>query len=244
MAASSRPQESSEQAESLGSHHPDCWPKSSFVPGAIVRTILCETHKRQTTKPEKNKFHVPISAFKDPYAFCYKYRYLIVVQTFYDHYIALPLWSFSRRGLKGKPSSLREECIGIKDHRSEADYQNPRPEVQELVTKQMFQKDRLFEESLVWITRPQSMLYDLPLVLRVGYLDDESMARLIEMYNDLCFRHRPTRHQPTLPFFLNWCLPTQASRRVGPIERSDELPSAPRTPATAGLERLLNWILG
>jgi hypothetical protein len=236
MAASLRTQDSCWQAESPGPHYSDCWPKSSFVPGTIIRTILCETHKRQTTKDEKNKFQVPIPAFKDPYVFCYKYRYLIIVKNFYDHYIALLLWSFSRQGLKCKPSILREECIGIKDHRSGAEYQNPRPEVKELVTEEMFQEHRLFSESIVWITRPQSLLYDLPHVLQVGYLDEESLARLIRMYNNLCLRHQQTR-----PPFFNWCWPTEVFGRVGTIESSDALPSAPDTPATAGLEALWNW---
>jgi hypothetical protein len=113
MAASLPPQDTSEQAKSLGSHHSGGWPKSSSVSGAIIRAILCETHKRQTRKVEKNKFQAVIPAFKEPYVFCYKYRYLIVVKTFYDHYVALPLWSFSRQGLKGKPASLRAECIAV-----------------------------------------------------------------------------------------------------------------------------------
>jgi hypothetical protein len=171
-----------------------------------------------------------IPAFKEPYVFCYKYRYLIVVKPFYDHYVALPLWSFSRQGLKGKPASLRAECIGIEDHRSEADYQNPRPEVKELVTKEMFQGDRLFKESLVWITRPQSLLYDLPCVLRVGCLDGESTARSIQMYKNLCLRH-----QQTLPSFPNWCWPTEASRHVGPIKSSDAFLRAPDTSTIAGV---------
>lgn len=157
MAASFRPQDSFGQARSLESQKPDYWPKSYFLPGTIICTLVCETHKRQTAKIENKKFQAPMPPFKDVHFFCYKYRYFIVVKNFYDHYFALPLWSFGRQGLKGKPLNLRQEYIGIRDYRLEEDHEDPRPTVRELVTEEMHNEDRLFPESIVWITRAESL---------------------------------------------------------------------------------------
>ena len=235
MTTSLRPRDSFGLAKSLQNEISDNWPKSYFFPGTIVRTIVCEMHKRQTKTSEKHKFQASIAPFHYLYS---TYRYFIVVKTFYEHYVVLPLWSFGRQGLRNKQSRFKEEFVGVRDHRCQGHYKNPSPRVRELVTEEMHCEDMLFPESIVWVTRPQSLFYDLPLVSRIGYLDDGSTARLIGMYNDLCLLN-----QQTISPFFNHYWPTEGSGDLSPAEDSIASSDGLVSRALGGLRGLWDQVL-
>ncbi len=233
MAASFRPQESCGLPKAIGwKRQPGCWPESSFFPGTILRTMVCETHTDQDNNHHEhgNRFKAPMPPFDHEHFFCNKNRLFIVVKNFYDHYLALPLWSFNRQGLRHKDPKLELECIRIRDHRrSEGDYENLGPEVRDLVTEEMFEPVMLFPESTVYVTRPEALLYILPFVSRLGYLSDESTTLLIKMYNNLC-----TVDQQEVPPFFNRFWPTERPEDSPPAEGSTKSSTGPGSRVTGG----------
>ena len=117
-----------------------------------------------------------VSNFGDIYSKC---RKMVVVATFYNHYIAVPVFSHEGSGLQRKPH--KDEFVSIRDHRSSRPFEalsHHKPLVTEFLRPEA---DRYYPESVVHLTLPQSRNYKAKCIIE-GRLDGVSTNRLIRLY--------------------------------------------------------------
>ncbi|KAL9603825.1 MAG: hypothetical protein Q9219_000934 [cf. Caloplaca sp. 3 TL-2023] len=153
--------------------------KSEFYPGMIVRGVVHEQDYMGTstgssvTVMDRNRTESRYGPI------CTKYRKMIVLSLFEDHYLAIPLFTHNGKGLQNK--SKPAEFVSVQDHRNkkEVPWQSShRP----LMTEQINEGIDLFDEkSTAHITYGLPRKYDLP-VIKEGRLLKKSVNRLIALY--------------------------------------------------------------
>lgn len=155
-------------------------PKESFKPGTIIRAVLHEpdfqgasgaSNVTDGDKFRTNSVHGPIYT---------KTRKMIVLATFKDNYIAIPLYTHNGRGLQGKLNP--EEFVSVQDHRATGPF-TPLSMHRPLVTEHLNPGIDLFhEKTAVHITYPVSRKYSLP-VVQEGRLNNESVRILATLFS-------------------------------------------------------------
>lgn len=157
--------------------------KAQYKPGWIIRGLLHEQDYNATSTGSNitvtDRFRSE-TKFGPVYT---KYRKMIVLAMFEDHYLAIPLFTHNGNGLAYK--SRPDEFIGIKDHRARAEegllQQQSRHEP--LVTEAINSGIHLFDvKSTAHVTYALSRKYDLPVILE-GQLTRSSINRLIRLFN-------------------------------------------------------------
>ena len=154
--------------------------KEAFRPGTIIRAVLHEPDLQgaagasNVTKADKfrtDSVHGPIFT---------KTRKMIVLATFKDNYIAVPLYTHNGRGLEGKPNP--EEFVSVQDHRLPGLF-TPLSHHKPLVTKHLNAGIKPFHvKSVVYITYPVSRKYTLP-VVQEGFLHEKSIEHLASLFS-------------------------------------------------------------
>jgi hypothetical protein len=153
-------------------------PKWGYSPGMIVRALIHEPGLRGVSG-------VSTATIVDRYttdskfgAICSKYRKMIVINTYEDHYLAIPLYTHNGRGLDRK--SKPDEFVSVRDHRQTEPFHAlsaHRPLVTERLTPGI---DLYDPKSTAHITFPVSRRYELP-VVHEGYLHETSTKMLLQL---------------------------------------------------------------
>lgn len=153
-------------------------PRESFKTGMVIRAVLHEPDFQRAAKASDiteadkcrtNTVHGAIYT---------KTRKMIVVATFKDNYIAVPLYTHNGRGLEGKTNP--EEYISVQDHRVPGNL-TPLSIHRPLVTEQLNDGIDFFHpKTAVHITYLVSRKYTLP-VVKEGSLKRESVRFLSQL---------------------------------------------------------------
>lgn len=156
-------------------------PKEAFKPGTIIRAVLHEQDFQgvagtsEVTRADKYQTD---SVYGRIYT---KTRKMIVLATFEDNYLAVPLYTHNGRGLEGKPKP--QEFVSVRDHRRPGPFTQlsiHRP----LVTEHLNAGIELFHlKSTAHVTYPVSRKYTLPVVLE-GRLTQRSVDQLAELFGE------------------------------------------------------------
>lgn len=157
-------------------------PKESFKPGTIFRAVLHEPDFKgvagATNFTEIDRFRTTDTVHGPIYT---KTRKMIVLATFQDNYIAVPIYTHNGRGLEGKTKP--EEFVSVRDHRARGPFTQlsvHRP----LVTEHLNEGIEPFHvKAAVHITYPVSRKYTLP-VVQEGRLKKESVELLASLFSD------------------------------------------------------------
>jgi len=157
--------------------------KEVYKTGMIIRAALHEPFLSGATDvADKSRTESKFGAI------CTKYRKMIVVALYQDHYVALPLYTHNGNGLQGKAKP--DEFVSIKDHRSREPFTKLSTH-KALVTENINTDIHPFSpKCTAHLTYPVSRKYDLP-VTPEGNLDKPSIKSLIQLYND--FAPRPSK---------------------------------------------------
>ncbi|KAL8666849.1 MAG: hypothetical protein Q9202_001089 [Teloschistes flavicans] len=164
--------------------------KEEFRPGMIIRGILHEqdyiaaSSGSNITITDRNRTESRYGPI------CTKWRKMIVLCIYQDHYSAIPLFTHNGNGLmyKKKP----EEFISIKDHRARADVP-PQNRNGYLVTEKINHGIDLFDvKSTAHVTYALARKYDLP-IIKEGSLTRDSLNHLITLFNYYAPRHEQPR---------------------------------------------------
>lgn len=155
-------------------------PKESFKPGTIFRAVLHEPDFKgvagATNFTEIDRFRTTDTVHGPIYT---KTRKMIVLATYQDNYIALPIYTHNGRGLEGKTKP--EEFVSVRDHRVRGPFTQlsvHRP----LVTEHLNEGIEPFHvKAAVHITYPVSRKYTLP-VVQEGRLRPESIRYLSSLF--------------------------------------------------------------
>lgn len=153
-------------------------PKWAFAPGLIIRALVHEPGLREVSN--YSAFTAADRHYTDSKfgSICSKYRKLIVIGTYEDHYMAIPLYTHNGRGLRGK--SNPDEYVSVQDHRQSKQFtalssHNP------LVTKHLTEGIDLFDpKSTAHITFPVCRRYELA-VVHEGFLQETSTKKLLHL---------------------------------------------------------------
>lgn len=155
-------------------------PKESFKPGTIIRAVLHEQDFQgvagasDITRADRfrtDSVHGPIYT---------KTRKMIVLATFEDNYIAVPLYTHNGRGLEKKVKP--QEFVSVRDHRAPGSF-TPLSVHDPLVTKHLNAGIEPYHvKTAVHITYPVSRKYTLP-VVQEGFLEEESVQYLATLFS-------------------------------------------------------------
>lgn len=157
--------------------------KEAFKPGMIIRAPVHEQDlKGGTSNITAADKYTTDSKFGPIYT---KYRKLIVIALFQNHYLAAPLYTHNGRGLVDKANP--NEYVSVQDHRARG-FITPLSKHLPLVTE-FFNPgiDLIHPKSTVHITYPLPRRYDLPVIYE-GYIKEDSVARLNELFNMFILR--------------------------------------------------------
>ena len=154
-------------------------PKEYYKPGMIIRAALHEqdlnARNRRSEITEADRFRSE-TRFGTIFT---KYRKMIVVEKYEDHYIALPLYTHNGKGLEWK--ARPEEYVSIKDHRQKGDFK-PLSRHPALVTEAINDGIDPFDaKSTAHLTYTVSRNYNLP-VVHEGQLTRNSFKLLIDLF--------------------------------------------------------------
>ena len=179
------------------------FPKEEFVVGTIIKAPIHEEDFNWTARPpsvemtetldergrysqsgmssqwttQKKGRHITFSNWNDP--IYTEVRFMIVVALFYDHYLAIPLYTHGGNGLAHKDNKW--EYASIQDYREPQSHQ----EAGFLLHTEYLKPDckHLLPKSVAHIAYPVSRKYALP-VAPQGHLTAESTARLAEAFSE------------------------------------------------------------
>ena len=154
-------------------------PKAYYKPGMIIRAALHEQDynggNRRSEITQADRFR---SETKFGTIFT-KYRKMIVVEKYEDHYIALPLYTHNGKGLEWK--ARPEEFVSIRDHRLEGKFK-PLSIHPPLDTETINDGIDPFDpKSTAHLTYTVSRNYNLP-VVHEGQLARNSFKLLIDLF--------------------------------------------------------------
>ena len=184
------------------------FPKEEFRVGAIIKAPIHEedfnwtarpfsaenseafdeqgrySHSGMSTKwttPKKER-HITFSNWNDP--IYTEVRFMIVVALFYDHYLAIPLYTHGGNGLAHKDNKW--EYASVEDHRGPGSSR----EAQYLLRTEYLKPDckYLLPNSVAHITYPVSRKYALPIAPQ-GRLRDDSTAELLRLFTQYMVGH-------------------------------------------------------
>ncbi|KAL8632602.1 hypothetical protein Q9189_001606 [Teloschistes chrysophthalmus] len=165
------------------------YPKDDFRPGMIIRGILHEqdyiaaSSGSNITITDRSRTESRFGPI------CTKWRKMIVLCLFQDHYTAVPLFTHNGNGLMNKKKP--EEFISIKDHRTREDVP-PQNRHGYLVTENLNTDIELFDvKSAAHVTYSLPRKYDLP-IKKEGSLTTDSLNHLITLFN----QYAPRPQQP------------------------------------------------
>ncbi|MCJ1463786.1 hypothetical protein MMC07_002395 [Pseudocyphellaria aurata] len=154
-------------------------PKEAFKPGAIIRAVL---HEQDFQGAAGASDVIRADKYKTDSVYgriCTKARKMIVMATFEDNYIAVPIYTHNGRGLEGKAKP--QEFVSVRDHRTPGSFT-------QLSSHRPLRTERLSPEilpfqlkSIAHITYPVSRKYTLP-VVHEGYLEKESIDQLATLF--------------------------------------------------------------
>lgn len=177
------------------------FPKDEFVVGTIIKAPIHEEDFNWTARPpsreaseafdEQGRYshsamssqrttykkgrHITFSNWNDP--IYTEVRFMIVVALFYDHYLAIPLYTHGGNGLTHKENKW--EYASIQDYREPRSLQ----EADCLLHTEYLKPDckHLLPKSVAHIAYPVSRKYTLP-VAPQGRLREDSTAQLVHMF--------------------------------------------------------------
>ena len=173
--------------------------KEEFKPGTIIKAYIHEEDFRGTPQPSslssvKSSFNfsqvasstkfsdlsrvssrVSFSQYGKP--IYTEFRYLIVVATFEDHYMAIPLYTHGGKGLAHK--TAKDEYASVEDYRNP----NSLKEASWLLRTEFLKPDvkNLLPQSVAHVAYPVPRKYILP-VAHQGKLKGESTVCLVELF--------------------------------------------------------------
>ena len=153
--------------------------KSEFRPGMIIRGVVHEQDYIATstgsnlTITDRNRTDSRYGPI------CTKYRKMIVLALFEDHYLAIPLFTHNGKGLANK--TRPDEFVSIKDHRFQGQVppQSCHPPLETEVVNNGI--DLFDVKSTAHITYGLSRNYDLPVIME-GLLTKRSLNRLVHLF--------------------------------------------------------------
>lgn len=186
------------------------FPKDEFLIGTIIKAPIHEEDFNWTPRPpsmealeitnewgsyshsgistprteHKKARHITFSNWNDP--IYTEVRFMIVIALFYDHYLAIPLYTHGGNGLAHKDNKW--EYASIQDHRAPRSLQ----EAKFVLHTEYMKPDckHLLPESVAHIAYPVSRKYTLP-VAPQGYLRKESKITLVSLFSDYMKGERP-----------------------------------------------------
>ena len=187
------------------------FPKAEFQIGTIIKAPVHEEDFNWTPRPpsidlsatadewgayshsgmsaprteHKKGRHITFSNWNDP--IYTEVRFMIVVALFYDHYLAIPLYTHGGNGLAHKDNKW--EYASIEDYREPRSLQEGRV----LLHTEYLKPDckHLLPKSVAHITYPVSRKYALP-VAPQGRLREDSIITLVTLFSDYMKGIRPT----------------------------------------------------
>lgn len=155
--------------------------KSDFRAGLIIRAMVHEQDYQaassgsNVTITERNRSNTKFGPI------CTKWRKMIVLSLFEDHYLAIPLFTHNGKGLVNKKRP--EEFVSIRDHRAKGEHPEPQSCHQPLETENINDGIDLFDvKSTAHVTYALSRKYELPVVME-GQLKKKSINRLVNLFN-------------------------------------------------------------
>lgn len=169
-------------------------PKDKYRPGMIVRCVIHEPTMDRTSHSMFTVASVMVTATKlGPVTS--KCRKLIVIGTYEDHYMAVPLYTHNGKGLSRK--SKPDEYISVRDHRQTEPFsrlsKHP-PLVTNYLNPGVLPYDPVTTAHIPYLV---SRGYVLP-VVHEGYLEPDSTHRLLELVGEYCrvFAPRAQKLEP------------------------------------------------
>ena len=157
------------------------WGKEKLHIGSIIRAPVHEQNLNFTGTPlgtSRNSPSLDPSAANPVYT---KVRKLIVIAVHPDHYIALPCFTFSGRGLAHRLST--KAFISIRDHRSEGSFEALSCH-EPVMTENLEPGIEPFDpKTCVWVTYPVSRRYGVPCAYE-GNIDGASIDRVLREYRN------------------------------------------------------------
>ena len=163
--------------------------KYLFKPGMVVRGVCHEQDFHNGASDSIMTFAGKYTTESKFGLIHSKYRKMIVVGLYDNHYLALPLYTHNGNGVSRK--SKPDEFVSVHDHRSRE------PIIRQtrhspLVTGEMNEGINIIDpKSCAHITHPVARKYDLPLVVE-GNLDKESTDRLWDLFDESLRTAAPT----------------------------------------------------
>lgn len=153
-------------------------PKQAYQPGMLIRAVIHEPNLDRASGSSSITV-TDLAVTETRYGLVTsKWRKLIVIGTYQDHYMAVPLYTHNGRGLSRK--SKPEEFVSIQDHRQVEPFtalSEHDPLVTEYLYPDVYPLDPI---STAHIPYTISRGYVLP-VVHEGFLDYESTARLLRL---------------------------------------------------------------
>ena len=177
------------------------FPKEEFVVGTIIKAPIHEEDFNWTPRPpsvqaleasgerggysrsgmsthsttQKNEQHITFSNWNDP--IYTEVRFMIIIALFYDHYLAIPLYTHGGKGLARKDNKW--EYASIEDYREPRSLQ----EARFLLQTEYLKPDckYLLPNSVAHIVYPVSRKYTLP-VAPQGRLTKDSKTALVQVF--------------------------------------------------------------
>ena len=150
------------------------YPKSEFYPGIIIQALVAD---QTVGEPDdKSRYGTPFGTL------CIKFRPLVVVACYEEHYVALPFFTHQGKGLKWKLNP--QEFVSIRDSRRTEPFTalSSHPE---LTTNWMTKfVNPLAVNTTVQMTHPISRSYQHACWIS-GCLEDESIVALLKLYRCL-----------------------------------------------------------
>ena len=153
--------------------------KDMFALGMIIRTVH---HEPDFTEGFLNAMIADEYRTESKFGpICSKYRKMIVVVLYRDHYVAIPVYSHNGRGSEKRIDA--DELVSVQDHRlPPAVYQTQSPHTP-LVTEQINTGVDLWHiKSAAHFTYPVSRKYNLPVIVE-GTIGQVSLAKLTALMN-------------------------------------------------------------
>lgn len=186
------------------------FPKEEFDVGTIIKAPIHEEDFNWTPKPppveasdtmdeqgtysnsgmstpmttHKKGRHITFSNWNDP--IYTEVRFMIVVALFYDHYLAIPLYTHGGNGLAHKDNKW--EYASIQDYREPRSLQ----EAGTLLHTEYLKPDckHLLPKSVAHVAYPVSRKYTLP-VAPQGHLRGDSVVALVRLFGQYMLGQKP-----------------------------------------------------
>ncbi len=163
--------------------------KEVFKPGMIIRAAHYEQHFTARTGASVGASDVTIgenyrtdSKFGTIYT---KYRHMIVVALYHEHYVAVPLYTHNGKGLEQKLKA--DEFVSVRDHRAAGSFTklSVHPPI---VTEQLNAAvDNFHPKSTAHFTYPVSRNYGLPVIVE-GQVTKACWKNLASLVNNYAAR--------------------------------------------------------